>query len=116
MEAFNRGDVLHLEVGDTMDAEDVDESGCNTMDGLEELYDQATTPLYVGSTTSVVSTTIVIMNMCTVFRVSNRFSDELLCYLSSIVFSRVRNERNTHVDHFGFPSVWFNIRTLLQGV
>ena len=40
-----------------------------------------TTPLYTGSKCSVVSATIVIMNMCVVFRVNNNFTSELLRYL-----------------------------------
>ena len=52
------------------------------MQGLEELYRQCTTPLYMGSKCSVVSATIVIMNMCVVFGVSNNFASELLQYLS----------------------------------
>jgi len=78
MEALDRGDALHMEVGEGLDVVDDNEIGNDTVDGLEDLHDQATAPLYSGSKTSVVSATIVLMNMCTVFRVSNRFADELL--------------------------------------
>jgi len=78
METFDRSDALHLEVGNGMDVADDDKVDGDTMDGLEDLYDKAITPVYVGSKTSVVSATIVLMNMCTVIYVSNRFVDELL--------------------------------------
>ena len=82
MEALDRGDALHREYAGepVMDMEDDMDS--DTMEGLEELYRQCTTPLYTGSKCSVVSATIVIMNMCVVFGVSNNFTSELLRYLS----------------------------------
>jgi len=98
MEAFDRGDALHLEVGEAGDVLDDDETESDNMDGLEELYDQATTPVFVGSKTSVVSATIVIMNMCTVFRVSNRFTDELLRYLATDLLPQDNKLPQTHYN------------------
>lgn len=68
------------------------------MDGLEELYDQATTPLYATSKTSVVSATIILMNMCTVFRVSNRFVDELLRFLAADLLPPDNKLPRTHYE------------------
>jgi len=82
MEALDRGDALHEEAEGSREPSDVDDGGDDTMDRMEDLYTQATTPLYEGSRTSVVSATIIIMNMCTVFRVSNKFTDELFRFLS----------------------------------
>lgn len=83
MEAFDRGDALYLELGNKVDVQENDDMGSETVDGLEELFKQATTPLYAESKCSVVSVTIIIMNMCTIFWVSNRFINELLRYLST---------------------------------
>lgn len=83
LEALNRGDALHEETEGGNEARDEEDAGVDTMDGLEDLYTEATTPLYPDSRTSVVSATIIIMNMCTVFRVSNKFSDELFRFLST---------------------------------
>jgi len=81
MEAFDRGDALHMDIEATENGIEIDDSGSDIVDGLE-LYEQGTIPLYTGSKTSVVSTIIIIMNMCTVFHVGNKFIDELLHYLS----------------------------------
>ena len=82
MEALDRGDALHRESAASSDMDVDSDVDCDTMQGLEELYEQCTTPLYTGSKCSVVSATIVIMNMCVVFGVSNNFTSELLRYLS----------------------------------
>ena len=82
MEAFDRGDALHRASIAEPNVPEIEDRDSDTMDGLEELFTQATTPLYPGSKTSVVSATIIIMNMCVVFRVSNKFTDELLQFLS----------------------------------
>jgi hypothetical protein len=82
MEALDRGDALHRERAAATDMDVDDDLESESMQGLEELYKQCTTPLYRGSKCSVVSATIVIMNMCVVFGVSNNFTSELLLYLS----------------------------------
>jgi hypothetical protein len=82
MEALDRGDTLHRECEGAPSVPENDDLDSDTMDGFQGLYEQATTPLYTGSKTSVVSATIVIMNMCVVFGVSNNFTSELLRYLS----------------------------------
>ena len=82
LEALGRADALHeeaegegrlhVESGEEVDIEDE----------LDGLYTEATTPVYPGAKMSVVSATIIIMNMCSVFRVSNTFTDELFRFLS----------------------------------
>jgi len=96
MEALDRGDALHREVEGTADGEDIDENGNETLDGLEELYKQATTPVYVDSKTSVVLATVIIMNTCAIFYVSNKFMDELLRYLSKDLLPRGNLLPGTH--------------------
>jgi hypothetical protein len=82
MEALDRGDALHREFAGEPDMDMEDDMDTDTMEGLEELYRQCTNPLYTGSKCSVVSATIVIMNMCVVFGINNNFTSELLRYLS----------------------------------
>ena len=68
----------------------------DTIQGLEELYHQPTTPLYRGSKTSIVSATIVILNMCVGFGVSNNFTSELLCYLSEDLLPKGNKLPSSH--------------------
>ena len=82
MEALDRDDALHMDAGGESNVVDNDDLDSDTMDGLQRLYAEATTPLYPGSKMSVVSATIVLMNMCVVFGVSNTFKTELLRYLA----------------------------------
>jgi hypothetical protein len=84
LEAFDRGDTLHAA---TMASEPILESieadeEDDRVDNMERLYEHATTPVYLDATCSILSATIIIMNMCAVFHVSNKFADELLQYLS----------------------------------
>ena len=83
MEALDRGDALHAEAHDARDLGNQNDTINDNLDGLADLYRQATTPTYPTSKTSVISATIIIMNMCTIFHVSNKFTDELFRYLSS---------------------------------
>jgi len=76
--------------------EDENDMDVDDLDGLEDLYEQATTPLYANAKTSVVSAIIVIMNMCVVFRVSNKFTDELLRYLSEDMLPEGNKLPKTH--------------------
>jgi hypothetical protein len=73
-DAFDVGDDLLAETG---------QQQCNNEDGLEHLYEQAGTPVWGNSTTSVISATIVLMNMAVIHRCSNAFMDELFRYLST---------------------------------
>jgi hypothetical protein len=85
LEALDRGDAIHTEAmaaeNVVLDA-DVD-IGADNVEDMERLFNHATTAVYSGSKSSILSATIIIMNMCVVFRVSNKFTDELLRYLSS---------------------------------
>jgi hypothetical protein len=96
LEALGRADALHeeaeadgslhVENGEELDIED-------EMDGL---YIEATTPLFPSSKTSVVSATIILMNMCSVFRVSNTFTDELFRFLSEDLLPMPNKLPKTH--------------------
>ena len=67
-----------------------------TVDGQHRLYNQATTPLYTGSKTNVVSAIVVIMNMYVVFGVNNNFTYELLRYLSEVLLPGGNKLPNSH--------------------
>ena len=95
MEAFSRGDALHEEANGLQGDADDDDVADDTVDGMEELYTQATTPVYPGSKISIVSATIIIMNMCSVFRVSNKFTNELFRFFS-VDLLPTRNKMQTN--------------------
>lgn len=96
MEALDRGDALHEKAEASEEIGDEDDGANDIVDGLEELYTQATTAIYPGSRTSIVSATIIIMNMCTVFHVSNKFTDELLRFLSVDLLTAGNKLPGTH--------------------
>ena len=95
-EALERRDSLHREVGTEPNMPLQDDMDNDIVQGLEELYHQATTPLYRGSKTSIVSATIVILNMYVGFGVSNNFTSELLHYLSEDLLSEVNKLPSSH--------------------
>jgi len=98
MEGLDRGDELHRQGNNHDEVPKEDDMSDDTMDGLEDIYRQALTPLYVRSKSSVMFATIIIMNMCIVFIVSNRFTDELLRYLSSDLLPVNNTLPGTHYE------------------
>ena len=96
LEALHRGDTLHEEAGVEMEFTEQDDVSGDTLDGLEELYTEASAPLYTGSRMSMVSATIIILNMCTVFRVSNNFANELFHFLSVDLLPKGNKLPSTH--------------------
>ena len=93
LEALDRGDALHEEADGGGQPHVENEEDVDDLDGL---YRAATTPLYLGSKMSVVSATIIIMNMCSVFRVSNTFTDELFRILSGDLLPLFNKLPKTH--------------------
>ena len=97
MEALARGDALHEEAEAPLDSNDQDDEGVEeSLDGLEDLYIDTTIPMFPSSRTSIVSATIIIMNMCTVFRVSNKFTDKLFQFLSVDLLPTPNKLSGTH--------------------
>ena len=90
LEALDRGDTLHAETMASNNAPEDDDPDAYTdsMEDMQRLYEHATTALYAGASSSILSTTIIIMNMCVLFRVSNKFTDELLQYLATDLLPR----------------------------
>jgi hypothetical protein len=60
----------------------VDDHETDTVDGVEHLYEEATIPVLANSSVSVISATIVLMNMAVIHGCSNAYMDELFRYLS----------------------------------
>ena len=100
MEALDRSDVLHAESmasNNAVDDEDTDVD-MDTVHDMERLYEHATTALFDGASCSILSATIVILNMCVVFRVSNKFTDELLQYLSTDLLPKQNKLPSSHYE------------------
>ena len=98
IEALDQGDALHEESEVGREAIEEDNGVADNIQDLDDLYTQATTPVYEGSYTSIVSTTIIIMNMCIVFHVSNKFSDELFRFLSTDLLPVGNKLPHTHYE------------------
>jgi hypothetical protein len=96
LEALGRGDALHEEAKAKRHSHGENEEDIDIEDELEGLYTEATTPVYSGSKMSVGSATIVIMNMSSVFRVSNTFTDELFRFLSGDLLPLPNKLPKTH--------------------
>jgi hypothetical protein len=88
-DAFDLGDIIrestpHLD--DDCDNEDIEaEEIFGRLEHLEELYTHASKPLYNGLNVSVISATIVLINMAVIHGVSNAYMDELLKYLTTVL-------------------------------
>ena len=82
LEGLRRGDALHEEADSERTMHVENEEDNDIVDEMDGLYKEAITPVYAGFKMSVVSATIIIMNMCSIFRVSNTFTDELFRFLS----------------------------------
>jgi hypothetical protein len=88
-DAFGEGDQLHDATSEAEihnDVEDVDVDEYSTrLDLLDELSRQATRPLYDGINASIVSATIVLINMAVVHNVPNEYLNELLKYINTVL-------------------------------
>jgi hypothetical protein len=90
--AFEKGDRLrdattNAEIEDDVDEVETDEFS-RRLDLLDEMSRQATRPLYDGLNVSIVSATIVLINMAVIHSVPNEYMNELLKYLSSVILPR----------------------------
>lgn len=96
IEAFDRGDALHGEATDERHLDAKSDTTPDTTDGLEGLYTEATTLVYSGSKMSVVLVTIIIMNMCSMFRVDNTFTNALFDFLSGGLLPKANKLPKNH--------------------
>jgi hypothetical protein len=91
-DAFGEGDHLRdatteVEVHDEDERLDSDEFSAQ-LELLDELSRQATRLLYDGINVSIISATIVLINMGVIHSVSNEYLNELLKYLSTVILPR----------------------------
>ena len=91
-DAFAQGDQLReqttdAEVDDDVDNVEADELSAR-LDLLDEMSRQATRPLYQGLKVSIISATIVLVNMAVVHSVPNEYLNELLKYLGTVLLPR----------------------------
>jgi hypothetical protein len=104
-DAFDVGDWIREGLGQTQEEDhdaDLDFDEVSTrLDHLEELYMQASRLVYSGINVSIVSTTIVLMNMAMVHGVSNSFMNELLEYLGSVLLPRMHYEAKRLIQRLG---------------
>jgi hypothetical protein len=88
-DAFDVGDRIREQTphrDEVCDAEDFESNDMSDkLELLEEMYRHASKPLYEGLNVSVISTTIVIINMAVIHGVSNAYVDELLKYVATVL-------------------------------
>ena len=92
-DAFDVGDNLRQDVTDEeYDSDDADGKGIkkltSKLDQLEDLRRHATQPVHEGVNVSIVSVTIVLINMAMIHAVSNAYMDELLNYVLTVLLPR----------------------------
>jgi hypothetical protein len=101
-DAFDLGDRLREETSHTKEPQedegvDLDEV-LSRLDHLEELYRQASRPLYSRMNVSILLATIILLNMAVVHGVTNAYFDELLKYLGTILLPRGNMLPKTHYE------------------
>lgn len=96
MDALDWGHALHRDARGELNVVDNDEFESDRVDELENLYVEATTPMYLGAKTSVIVATVVVMNMCNVFGISKFFRTELCRYLAENLLPKGNNLPNSH--------------------
>jgi hypothetical protein len=79
---------------DEFDCEDVTDD----MENLESLYRDGTHLVYDGTNVSIISATIVLINMAVIHGVSNAYVDELLIYLSIVLLSQESRLPTSHYE------------------
>jgi hypothetical protein len=100
-DAFDMGDTVHAQAAAAATIHDIEDDHDNNMEipnNIEELYEQAATPVWQNSTTSVISATIVLLNMAVIHGISNAYMDELLCYLHQSLLPRGNLLPGTHYE------------------
>ena len=91
-DAFGEGDQLSEQTTEAEIHDDVDDVQADDLsaqlDLLDEMSRQATRPLYEGLKVSIISATIVLVNMAVVHNVPNEYLNELLKYLGTVLLPR----------------------------
>jgi hypothetical protein len=100
-DTFDLGDRLQEETPHVFEdeAEEVDNvDGKEDFENLDNLYGEGTKPVYGGTNVSVISATIVLINMAVIHNVSNAYVDELLKYLSSVLLPQENSLPKSHYE------------------
>lgn len=84
-DALDEGDRLRDAVANVQEREEDDVDFLETAEAVDYLFEQATRPVYAGVNVSVISATIVLVNMVVIHGISNSYMDELLKYLSTVL-------------------------------
>jgi hypothetical protein len=87
----HREDVDH---GEDVEGDDISEK----LELLEDLYVHASKPLYTGLNVSVISATIVMINMAVIHGVSNAYVNELLKYLVTVLLPQGNMLPSSHYE------------------
>jgi hypothetical protein len=101
-DAFDMGDRIREDTPhrtDVPDNKDVDiDDISDRLEYLEALYRDATRPVYSGVNVSVISATIVLINMAVIHGVSNAYVDELLRYLATVLLPEGNSLPTLHYE------------------
>ena len=91
-DAFDLGNTVHAQAAAAATVHDIEDDQDNNMEisnNIKELYEQATIPVWQNSTTSIISATIVLLNIVVIHGVSNVYMDELLCTYTKVFYLKV---------------------------
>jgi hypothetical protein len=97
-DAFDTGDRMREGSCNSIDRAAIDEELEESMEKLDEMYRQASQPVYAGKSVSIISAVIVIINMAVIHGVNNTYVDELLSYLSTVLLPTGNQLPSTHYE------------------
>jgi hypothetical protein len=100
-DTFDLGDRLREDTPHVFEdeAEEVDNvDGTEDFENLDNLYQEGTKLVYGGTSVSVISATIVLINMAIIHNISNAYVDELLKYLSSMLLPKENRLPKSHYE------------------
>jgi hypothetical protein len=89
---------LREDCGNDIDSAAEEDDFEESMEKLDEMYQQASQVVYTEKTVSIVSAVIVIINMAVIHGVSNSYVDELLKYLSTVLLPKGNHLPSSHYE------------------
>jgi len=84
-DALSEGDDMRESMSYIQEDEANDDIVADTQQAMDALYEHTTRAVFRGTNVSVISATIVIINMAVIHGVSNAYVDELMKYLSTVL-------------------------------
>ena len=101
-DTFDLGDRLREDTPhvfeDGAEENNLDNDIHEDLENLEDLYMEGTCPVYCGSNISIISASIVLINMAVIHSVTNVYVDELLIYLSIVFLPGKNNLPKSHYE------------------